>query len=92
MPCVSNQLGSTRQRAFWGVVKHPIDQEEKEEHERIEEIGTNLGFSLQRRIISGSTHGTGVVDLDKDLSLSRGGYGDLLDLGIGLSGQRSGRQ
>jgi hypothetical protein len=30
------------------------------------------------------THGTGIVYLDEDLSLSRGRYGYLFDLGIGL--------
>ena len=30
------------------------------------------------------THGTSIVDLDKDLALSRGRYGYLFNLGIGL--------
>jgi hypothetical protein len=51
---------------------------------KMKRIGAILGSLPHERVESARTHGTGIVDLDKDLTLSRDRYGYLFDLGIGL--------
>jgi hypothetical protein len=50
----------------------------------MKEIGAKMGLLPDESVKRAKTHGTSIVDLDEDLSLSRCRYGYLFDLGIGL--------
>jgi len=51
---------------------------------KVEGNRIKIGILPHDSVRSARTHGTGILNLDEDLSLSRGRYGYLFNLGIGL--------
>jgi hypothetical protein len=51
---------------------------------KMKEIGARMGLLPHESVKRARTHGTSIVDLDEDLSLSWSRYGYLFNFGIGL--------
>jgi len=90
MLCASSPWGSVCQLRS-DVGETPIHPETPKDVESPEDCDTSRRFCVSPpgENHDTKTHSTGVVDLDKDLSLSGSRYGNLLDFGIGLYSQLS---